>query len=113
MGVHKEIEELRDSYELHQCEWAERCLNNIEKELKELQCIANKYDRLVEKIKERIKSVEKCYNKLIKPYFDRSINMINTSYMSKKEKEEFINKRNCLLVQKATFEEILELMKEE
>jgi len=33
--------------------------------------------------------------------------------MSKKEKEEFTNKRNCLLVQKHCYEEILEILKGE
>lgn len=81
--------------------------------INELEEKANKYDSLVERIKERIKSVDKCYNNLIEPYFDNSINMINTSCMSKREKEEFINKRNCLLVQKTSYENILKLIEEE
>lgn len=69
--------------------------------------------KLIEKLEERIQSVEKCYQDLIKPYYDEKINLINTSFMSKKEKEEFINKRNCLLVQKHCYEEILEFAKGE
>lgn len=85
----------------------------IKKALIQEQAKANKYDRLVERIEERIKSIGKCYSNLIETYFDKDINMINTSCMSKREKEEFINKRNCLLVQKTTFEEILKLIEEE
>lgn len=54
----KDIEELRDSYELHQRKWAKRCLDNIEKEIKELQSKANKYDSLVEKIKDKIEELK-------------------------------------------------------
>ena len=55
---------------------------------------------------ERIASVENCYQDLIKPY--KTEYGINTSLMTKKEKEEFINKRNCLLVQKHCYQEILD-----
>lgn len=60
----------------------------------------------------RIEDVEKCYNDLIKPYYDEKLNIINVSLMSKKEKEEFINKRNCLLVQRECYQEILEFMED-
>ena len=49
------IKELRDSHELHQCNWARRCLDNIEKEMKQLQAKANKYDNLVKEIEEQCK----------------------------------------------------------
>lgn len=55
MNIHNaDIKELRNSYDLHQCTWAKRCLDNIEKEMKQLQVKANKYDSLVEKIKKDI-----------------------------------------------------------
>lgn len=60
---------------------------------------------LKEYLIERIESVEKCYKELVEPY--QTSYGINVSLMSKKEKEEFINKRNCLLVQKHCYEEIL------
>lgn len=69
--------------------------------------------KLIEKLEERIKSVEKCYQDLIKSYYDEKLNIINTSSMSKKEKIEFINKKNCLLVQKHCYEEILKILKGE
>ena len=84
--------------------------NTSIEDMKQLQAKANAYDSLIEKIKERIKSVERCYQDLIEPYFDKSINTINTSCMTKKEKEEFINKSNCLMIQKTVYEEVLELL---
>lgn len=69
--------------------------------------------KLIKKLKERIKSVEKCYQDLIKSYYDEKLNIINTSSMNKKEKTEFINKKNCLSVQKHCYEEILEILKGE
>ncbi len=68
---------------------------------------------LTKYLEERIKAVENCYDHLIEPYCDKKINIINVSLMSKKEKEEFNNKRNCLLVQKHCYEEILEIVKGE
>lgn len=63
-----------------------------------------------EYLDKRIQDVEKCYQNLIEPYYDKGIGMINASCMSKKEREEFIVKRNCLLVQKETYKEILEFI---
>lgn len=73
----------------------------------------NGKSQIVEYLEERIKSVDKCYDELVKPYYDEKLNIINTSFMSKKEKEEFVNKRNCLLVQKHCYEEILKFVKGE
>ena len=94
----------------NKAEWFKRCCNKNFNITQQLQSESNKYDNLVEKIKERIKSVERCYQDLIEPYFDKSINTINTSCMTKKEKEEFINKSNCLMIQKTVYEEVLELL---
>lgn len=81
--------------------------------LKHTEQLESDKQKLIEKLEERIKSVDKCHDELIKPYYDEKLNIINTSFMSKKEKEEFINKRNCLLVQKHCYEEILEILKGE
>ena len=52
--------------------------------------------------------------KLLDEMVDKSIGMINVSYLNKKEREEVLNKRNCLLVQKATLIQVKEdLLKEE
>lgn len=66
---------------------------------------------LIEKLEERIKAVDKCYNELLTDV--GGIKIINITGLSKKEKEEIINKRNCLLVQKYCYEEILEILKKE
>lgn len=59
-------------------------------------------------LEQRIESVKKCYNELIQPY--QTEYGINVSLMTKKEKEEFINKRNCLLLQEHCYNEILDLI---
>lgn len=67
-------------------------------------------DKIREKIDNRISTVEKMLDEMI----DKSIGCINVSLLNKKEKEEVINKRNCLTVQKATLEDIKKgLLKEE
>ncbi len=50
-------------------------------------------------LKDRIKSVDKCYEELLTD-IGNGIKIINITGLSRKEKEEVINKRNCLLVQK-------------
>lgn len=65
-------------------------------------------ESIIEYLEKRIKDVEKAYEELIKPYYDEKLKIINVSLMSKKEKEEFVNARNCLLVQQACYNEIIE-----
>ena len=62
-------------------------------------------------LEKRITDVVQCYEKLVEPY--QMEYGINISGMSKKEKEEFINKRNCLLIQKHCYNEIKNLIIEE
>lgn len=78
---------------------------------KQIDKLESDKQKLIEKLEKRMKSVEKCYQDLIKPYYDEKLNMINVSLMSRKEKDEFTNKRNCLLVQKHCYTEILEIVK--
>lgn len=66
---------------------------------------------LIEKLEERIKSVEQCYDELLTDV--GGVKIINVTGLSRKEKEEVINKRNCLLVQKHCYQEILEIVKGE
>ena len=61
-------------------------------------------------LEDRIKSVDKCYEELLIDMGD-GIKIINVTGLSRKEKEEVINKRNCLLVQKHCYNEILEFIK--
>lgn len=99
----KWVENAKEVKQIDVCEF-------MHKFVKPLIIKANKYDSLVEKIKDRIKSVEKCYEKEVKTYYDESIGILNVSCLNKKEKQELLNKRNCLIVQKATFKEVLELL---
>lgn len=81
----------------------------MEAVLQYIEQLETKEQKLIEKLEERIKSVEKCYEEMITDI--GGIKIINVTGLSKKEKEETLNKRNCLLVQKATYEEILEILK--
>lgn len=65
-------------------------------------------------LEDRIKSVDETYEREL-PLIDLGYGhkVLNISYLSKKEREEVINKRNCLLVQKATYQEILLLLEKE
>lgn len=73
-----------------------------------------KIEQLKKYLEDRIKSVDETYEREL-PLIDlgEGHKVINISYLSKKEKEDVINKRNCLLVQKATYQEILEVLNEE
>ena len=61
-------------------------------------------DKIKENIEEQIKRIDK----LLEDMIDKSIGCINVSYLSKKEKEDVIAKRNSLTVQKATLQQVLE-----
>ena len=63
---------------------------------------------IISYLEKRVNDVEKAYDELIKPYYDEKLKIINVSLMSKKEKEEFVNARNCLLVQQACYNEVIE-----
>ncbi|MBQ8298641.1 MAG: hypothetical protein IJX99_02045 [Clostridia bacterium] len=71
-----------------------------------LQALENSISK--DNIKEKIEEQTKRIDKLLEDVVDKSIGCINVSYLSKKEKEEVINKRNCLLVQKATLQQVKE-----
>lgn len=67
---------------------------------------------IIDYLKSRIESVNNCYKKEIEKYYDESIKSLNVSNLSKREKDELINKRNCLLVQRQCYKEILELVED-
>lgn len=81
-------------------------LNNA---LKYIDKLESDKQKLIEKLEERIKAVDKCYNELLTDV--GGIKIINVTGLTKKEKEEVINKRNCLLVQKHCYVEILSILK--
>ena len=66
--------------------------------------------QIISYLEKRIDDVEKAHDELIKPYYDENLNIINVTLMSKKEKEEFVNARNCLLVQQACYGEVIEFI---
>ena len=66
---------------------------------------------IIEYLEKRIEDVDKVYDTLLTD-LGNGIKVINVTGLSRKEKEEAVNKRNCLLVQKHCYEEILEKMKE-
>lgn len=64
-----------------------------------------------DKIKEKMEQTKKVYDEEMKPYMLDTGNgekVLNVTGLNKKEKEELINKRNCLLVQIKTYEMLLE-----
>lgn len=71
-----------------------------------LQVLGNSIskDKIQTYIKERLDSI----NKLLEDMIDKSTGCINVSCLTKREKEEVINKCNCLLVQKATLQQVKE-----
>ena len=58
-----------------------------------------------DKIRDKIKKLEKLYEKEMKPY--QTEFGLNLSLLTKKEKEEIINKRNSLLIEITTLKELL------
>lgn len=78
---------------------------------KQIEQLESDKQKLIEKLEERIKAVDKCYNELLTDV--GGIKIINVTGLTKKEKEEVINKRNCLLVQKHCYVEILSILKGE
>lgn len=67
--------------------------------------------QIVKYLEKRIKSVDKCYDELLTDV--GGVKIINVTGLDKKEVQEVINKRNCLLVQKYCYEEILKFVKGE
>lgn len=63
-------------------------------------------DKIIEYLNKRIADTVKCYNEMLTDIGGMKI--LNITGLSKKEKEEVINKRNCLLVQKYCYQEILD-----
>ena len=62
-------------------------------------------------IRKRLEQTKKVYDEEMKPYMLDTGNgekILNITYLNKKEKEELINKRNCLLVQIKAYEMLLE-----
>ena len=62
---------------------------------------------LREKLQERIKGVNEVYEKEVGCYRDTKYGFLNVSALSKEQQNELLNKRNCLIVQKNVYEEVI------
>lgn len=82
--------------------WTKGIIFYIEKLEREKQ-------ELIEKLENKIKIVNKAYEELLTDIGEEKI--LYLTGLSKKEKDEKINKSNCLQVQKYCYEEILEMLK--
>ena len=66
----------------------------------------NKNSISKDKIRKDLETCQKVYKKEMKPY-QRDYGL-DVTYLSKKEKEQLVNKRNCLITQMKTYEMLLE-----
>lgn len=62
---------------------------------------------LRDKLQERIRDVREVYEKEVGCYKDAKYGFLNVSALSKEEKNELLNKRNCLVVQMNVYEEVI------
>lgn len=89
-------------------------LKNIDLTTVYLKGVSDEKERWRNKIREKIDNRISTIENLLDEMVDKSIGCINVSYLSKKEKEKVILKRNCLTVQKVTLIDIKkDLLKEE
>lgn len=65
----------------------------------------------IDKLKDEIELIDKCYEELFTNV--SGIKVIDITGLSKKEEEEVINKRNCLLVQKHCYKKFLNMLEGE
>lgn len=87
----------------------------LQKENAELRKLADHYQNLInykyiqkENIEKKIDEQTERIDKLLDEMIDKSIGGINVSGLNKKEREQVIAKRNGLLVQKATLQQVKE-----
>ena len=111
--------ELQEAYntvfqELERLQKENEKLKEIDLTTVHIKGVCDEKERWRNKIREKIDNRISIVEKLLDEMIDKSIGCINVSLLSKKEKEEVIAKRNCLIVQKATLEDIKkDLLKEE
>lgn len=83
MNEEEAIKELRNSYELHQCKWAKRCLDIIQEESEKKDKMI---DLMAETLSDQFKNYEPCWlddemdckkykncKDCIKQYFERKV----------------------------------------
>jgi hypothetical protein len=66
----------------------------------------NKNSISKDKIRKDLETCQKVYEEEMKPY--QTDYGLDVTYLTKKEKEELVNKRNCLITQMKTYEMLLE-----
>lgn len=98
-----------------------QALDELQKENEGLRKLSDHYQNLInykyiqkENIEKKIDEQTERIDKLLDEMIDKSIGGINVSGLNKKEREQVIAKRNGLLVQKATLQQVKdELLKGE
>lgn len=113
MQSKEEIEDIKDSLRLlHKILWNEHREGRytIQRILEYINQLETDKQKLIEKLEEKIKNIDKLLDEMMTDMGD-GIKIINITGLTRKEKEEVVNKRNCLLVQKYCYEEILKILK--
>lgn len=91
-------------------------IQQLEADNYEQNNIINSYiereQKLIEKLEEKNRNINKLLDEMMTD-MGKGIKIINVTGLTRKEKEEVVNKRNCLLVQEYCYEEILKILKGE
>lgn len=91
-------------------------IQQLEADNYEQNNIINSYiereQKLIEKLEEKNRNINKLLDEMVTD-MGKGIKIINVTGLTRKEKEEVVNKRNCLLVQEYCYEEILKILKGE
>ena len=84
----------------------EKIFGNVPfKDIKKIQQYIQENYISRDEIKRALEVCEKVYEKEMKPY--QTEYGLDVTYLSKKEKAELVNKRNCLIVQMETYKQLL------
>lgn len=84
----------------------------LESASKYIEKLETDKQKLIEKLEEKNRNINKLLDEMITD-MGEGIKIINVTGLTRKEKEEVVNKRNCLLVQEYCYEEILKILKGE
>lgn len=91
-------------------------IQQLEADNYEQNNIINSYiereQKLIEKLEEKNRNINKLLDEMMTD-MGKGIKIINVTGLTRKEKEEVVNKRDCLLVQEYCYEEILKILKGE
>jgi hypothetical protein len=109
-----EIDAIKDLLDLYnkEKEKNEVLQKELDKKIKALDIAMSNPDYICkDKIRKDLESCKKVYEQEMKPYMieiGKNERALNITGLSKKEKDELVNKRNCLLTQMRTYEMLLE-----